>query len=103
MSKHITGQEVAMLLRLAMNGDLPIRCDKPGITWHEMGDIGFRICDILIVIFNDCGDFDYVDRVEYPSGRRGEFEQWFADKDEPERHLTSEETGRLNQWLSSIA
>lgn len=66
------------------------------ITWHAVqhswkgvfcGNVEFRTSDgWTIVVFNDCDEFDYVDRAEAPDGRAITFdEMWVAHEDEPLR------------------
>ena len=45
------------------------------------GNVEYVVDGWIVVVFIDCNDWDYVDSVVAPDGRKGEFEDWFGDKD----------------------
>lgn len=66
------------LLRLIESGDVPLVA--VGATWREVhaGDATFRALGWTIVIFNDADDYDYIDSVVTPDGRKWTFDDLLA-------------------------
>lgn len=98
----VSNVEVADLLRKIAIKQAKVFV-KPGArTWNEQfaGDVRFIVDGWEIVIFNDCDDFDYVDSVISPDGRRGEFDDWYSDV-EPSNLLTDEEFDSVCRVFSS--
>lgn len=76
----MTASDVGALLRRIVHGELEVTA--VGETWDEVfaGDVRFALSDgSQLVVFNDCGDWDYVDEVVLPDGRRGDFDDWADD------------------------
>ncbi|WP_175681159.1 DUF7693 family protein [Burkholderia cenocepacia] len=73
----IAADEVAQLLRKALNGDVSVKLI--GDTyWRDVGsgNIEFTFGDWRITFFNDAGELDYVDNAVAPDGRRASFDDW---------------------------
>lgn len=80
--KKVTWQEVRQLLREVGEGKLkPILANKTQ-TWDTVyaGEVHFKVGGWKVVVFNDCDDFDYVDNVTAPDGRRGVCGDWICSE-----------------------
>jgi hypothetical protein len=98
---HVTGPEVAELLRKVMRREVKIvAVDR---SWKEVyaGEVRFRAGGYEIVIFNDCNELDYVDSVNAPDGRVGNFDDWWDARTEPVSLLTDQERRLLENQLES--
>ena len=80
---RVSTEEVVELLRKVGNGAV-----TPKLADHERtctsvfcGNVEYVVDGWIVVVFIDCNDWDYVDSVVAPDGRKGEFEDWFGDKD----------------------
>jgi hypothetical protein len=65
-----------------------------------------RLPEATLTFFLDCGELDYLDRVETTDGRRSEYEDWASEVDGPLGHfplddLTGEECERLERMLGA--
>lgn len=69
-------EEVVEILTTIAAGDITPYAEGP--TWHEVftGNVAFIACDWRIVVFNDCGEYDYIDLVVAPDGRVGDYDDW---------------------------
>ena len=75
----VAATEVAEMLRAVARDELKVQVVNQ--TWNEAesGNVQFKVADWAIWVFNDCGDFDYIDRVIAPDGRVGEFDNWWPN------------------------
>lgn len=60
--------DAVRLLFAIERGDIRIKAEVPANDIYA-GNVTYRTQDgWILTIFNDCGEFDYVDRVEAPDG-----------------------------------
>jgi hypothetical protein len=90
---QVRGQEIADLLRQVGRGEVAARLVAPSCSWQQVyaGNVEFDINGYRVVIFNDCDELDYVDSVVTPDNRVGDFEEWYAQGEEPISLLTKVE------------
>ena len=81
VSESVTSGEVNALLRKVGRGEITPHLANPEYGWAEVfaGDVEYIVDGWKVVVFNDCDDFDYIDSVVAPNGRKGEFEDWCGD------------------------
>lgn len=74
----ITMDEVAEQYRMALRGEIQVRCADPEWTWGRCycGNVGFWFGDWKIYFFDDCDELDYTDSVTTSDGRTAEFDDW---------------------------
>lgn len=64
----VTHDEIIALLHRMDSGDLDFWCESRGWNDTYCGDVTFVTAEgHLVVVFNDCGDWDYVDSIYNPS------------------------------------
>lgn len=90
----VPAEEVMALFRSVLAGGSAM--EPRDVPWDEDGgDMRFAIDGYEVVIFNDCDDLDYVERVTAPDGRRSEHEDWAAHGGDPSHRLTEPERAAL--------
>lgn len=89
----MTAADVLALLRRVIAGDVLL--EGAGDRWDDVyaGSVFYRTGDLLMVFFNDCGELDYVDRVEQHGRTVYAFDG--LDPAEPINQLTEDERSRL--------
>ena len=100
-AETVPGEEVAELFRRVIRRELKMVCI--GASWKDIyaGNVRVRIGGYDQVIFNDCDELDYVDRVTAPDGREGDFDEWFNTDTEPVQLLTDQEISRMESLLEA--
>ena len=95
----ITAEEVVVLLRRVISGELKIVA--VGASWDDIyaGNVRVRIDGYKLVIFNDCNQLDYVDSITAADGRHGDSDHWFLSNTEPVDLMTDEEGTELERLL----
>jgi hypothetical protein len=96
----IQASEVAEVFRQALRGEIMVKVQ--GVEgWSDIGsgNFSFEFGDWVIVVFNDCMEFDYVDNVIAPDGRTAEFEHWEVD---PVGLLTCEEIAGMESLVEGL-
>ena len=95
----ITAEEVVVLLRRVIRGELKITA--VGASWDDIyaGNVRVRIDGYKLVIFNDCNQLDYVDSITAEDGRHGDSDHWFLSNKEPVDLMTDEEGTLLERLL----
>lgn len=77
---RVSTEEVQQLLQRVGDGEIVPKLKNPEIDWENgFGEIEFIVDGWEVVVYNDCFDFDYVDKVITPDGRTGEFDDWHGD------------------------
>lgn len=81
---HVSSDEVMTLLRKVGDGLAVPKLKYPESTWVDVyaGNVFYLVNGWEVVVFNDCDDWDYIDSVIHPDGRKGEYEDWFGAEDE---------------------
>lgn len=95
----IPGSEIAELFRKVIRGEASIVPDNWSWDWVWCGNFYCTIDGYKVVIFNDCGELDYVDSATAPDGRTGDFDHW--EHDQPVELLTGEESGAMELALET--
>lgn len=73
MTLPIKEQELLRFLLLVQTGEIALEPETDPIPYA--GDVKYKASNgWTIVVFNDCGDWDYIDLVETDDGRRTCFE-----------------------------
>lgn len=77
----IPATEVAELLRRAVRGEVSLRLQPGARDWNAVyaGNVAFDIGGWNVVVFNDCGELDYVAAAVAPDGRGSVFDDWFDE------------------------
>jgi hypothetical protein len=70
----LTSAEIVEQLRRAIRGEISVTVDGER-TWDEAycGNVDLLFGDWKITAYNDCYEFDYLDRVTSPDGRTADF------------------------------
>lgn len=91
----IPAAEVLAILRAGIHRALPlaILSTEP---WGAYPYFDFSIGGWNFSVFEDAGDFDYIETVLAPDGRSGQFADWDPS---PENYLTDEERATLERML----
>ena len=78
----VSTKEVQGLLRRV--GDGEVMPKLAGRGWSDIfcGNVEFNVDGWIVIIFNDSDEFDYIDSVVAPDGRRGCFDDWFGLPDD---------------------
>ena len=102
---HVTGHEVAQLLREVITGRLKLCPEDPAHTWRQAfcGLVGFRIDGWRLQFFNDCASLDYCDNAESPDGRTGTFQAWYDAGEEPVSLLNDSEQQALAELFDACS
>jgi hypothetical protein len=86
-----------MIPREEIVGVLHALADHP----EEVSDVAARDPDVSLkfrgwslFFFDDAGDLDYLDSAYAPDGRRGEFDDWYTNRD-PIDELSRAEKNRI--------
>ena len=98
---RIPGAEIVALFRRVLSGESVIFPD--GISWDDVwaGNFHCHIDGYSVVIFNDCGECDYVDSATAPDGRTGDFDSWYDGGDEPVAMLEMSEVAKMEDILEN--
>ena len=82
VSGKVSADEVVEVLRAVGEDRAVVRLKDPTQPWPHVhaGNVVFQVLGWEISVFNDAGDFDYIDSVVAPDGRTGEFEDWTNDE-----------------------
>ncbi|WP_155639554.1 DUF7693 family protein [Burkholderia multivorans] len=75
--KKVAPLEVVEVLRQASRGEIPILLLEDE-TWDQIycGNVKLKFGEWQMLVFNDAGDFDYIDSVTAPDGRSSDCECW---------------------------
>ena len=104
---NVTSAEIADLLRKAIAGEINVRMIGGEGPWPTLGGYHVRLTfgDWELLIFNDEGAVDYIDRAVAPDGRVGDYDDWSiepeADSQCPLRHLSGREVETLDALLAN--
>lgn len=96
----ISEEEMAAQLRRIASGEVSLQA--VGMSWSDVfaGDCELRTSDgWTIVVFNDCFEFDYVDRAESLDGRQYRFPDTNSVMDAVEM-LSKEDIAELERIVS---
>lgn len=96
----IQASEVAEVFRQALRGEITVKL-RGFESWSDIGsgNFSFEFGEWVIVVFNDCMEFDYVDNVIAPDGRTAEFEHWEVD---PVGLLTDGEVAAMESLVEGL-
>jgi hypothetical protein len=97
--------EALALVRKAITSQEVVVCPYDARTMAGIYP-SIRLPEATLTFFLDCGELDYLDRVETTDGRRSEYEDWAGEVDGwlghfPLDDLTDEEGDRLAQMLGA--
>jgi len=96
--RKLPREEVLALLRCIATGQTQVRLKDSRFPFHSgyCNHIWFLAEQYTIVVFNDCGAWDYIEAVEAEDGRDAEFDDWGLANPES---LLEHESPRLYQQL----
>jgi hypothetical protein len=82
--ERVSRQEVIELLRRVGAGEVEPRLVVAARPWWEVyaGNVEYMVDGWRVEVFNDCNDWDYIDRVVAPDGRDGEYDDWAVSYDD---------------------
>lgn len=78
---RVSNAEVLDLLRAVGKGECIPHLKDPALTWKAVyaGEVAYAVGGWQVSVFNDCDSWDYIDSVEAPDGRTGEYEDWYDE------------------------
>ena len=74
---HLTAEAVAKQMQQALRGECGVQYVGPSLDpSYPSGDEAFMVGDMRVVVFFDCGNFDYVDHAVSANGVLWELPEW---------------------------
>lgn len=83
MTQEITTDELLAVLHAVERGDVTLEVDGATPAQVYAGDVYYKASNgWRLVVFNDCGEWDYLDSVIAPDGRSAEFPDGHSDDED---------------------
>ncbi len=102
-TRQLPGDEVADVFRRIGRGEVPFEPAEVGRRWgaDDPGTYAIRVGGYEIILFNDNGSVDYVEKAIAPDGRKGSFRFWIDRGQEPVQRMGPDDVAALEARLTA--